>query len=177
MIVMYKGRRGCGKTTTLVKDGFNYFKAGWRIYTNMSGLSFPHTKIATKDIAELHNSRIRDSVILIDEIQAIVSSRRSMRKENLSFSNFIHEVRKRGIVILSTTQKVRRVDVDYRDQIDIVVSPKFYPEYPIVEATYIDLTAEDENMEGIIDSFNTIVYDPRQVFNLFDSYEKVKSIN
>lgn len=37
-IVLYKGKRGCGKTLTMVKDGFKYYLNGWKVLRNFANI-------------------------------------------------------------------------------------------------------------------------------------------
>ncbi len=174
MITLYRGRRGKGKTTTMVKDAYNYFCYGWKIYTNMDKLGFPHEQLSVDDIVNLHKSDIENCVLMIDEIQAIVDNRRGMKKENVSISNFFYEIRKRSIVLLATTQFSRNTDLRFRDQVDIIAHPSMLPEYPVVECVYTDLTATEDNV-GIIS--RKVIYNPTEVFKLFNTNERVKSVN
>lgn len=174
MIIMYKGRRGCGKTLTMVKDAYNFYSKGWEIYSNFN-ISIPYKKLSNEDIINLiNNQKIRDCVLLIDEIQTIIDSRRSMSKSNLNLSYFIQQIRKRGIVLLCTTQFTRTTDVRLREHVDIVVKPKIYPKYPVVEVEYFDVTAEEE--QGMPE-VRTIIYNPERVFKLYNTEEEQLSVN
>jgi len=171
---MYKGRRGCGKTLTMVKDALNFYDNGWTIYSNFD-ICIPYKKITNEDIINLvENENIKDCVLLIDEIQTIVDSRRSMKKDNLNFSYFVQQIRKRNIILLCTTQFTRTTDLRLREHTDIVVKPKIYHEYPVVEAEYFDVTSEEEL--GYIES-KIIVYNPQRIFSLYDTNEIKKSVN
>ena len=100
-IVLYKGKRGCGKTLTMVKDGWNYYKRGWRVLRNFD-CSFGEY-IGEEEILNLDkNSDLFNCVIMMDEVQIFFDARRSMRNQNLHFSNFVQQIRKRNIVLLGT---------------------------------------------------------------------------
>src|SRR6056297_3574447 len=100
-IVLYKGRRGAGKTLTMVKDGLSYYLDDVKVYRNFY-CSFGEY-IDNEDILKLDKkSTLNNCVIMIDEIQIFFDSRRSMAKANVLFSNFIQQVRKRNITILCT---------------------------------------------------------------------------
>lgn len=172
MIVLYRGRRGCGKTTTLVRDAYLFKRRGWIIVTNMGTLNFADKVLPNDEILELLDSELRDFVIVIDEIQTFIDSRRSMRGENVNFTYFIQQIRKRNVIILATTQYMRRVDLAFREHIDIVASPQYFPEFPVVVVDYLDLTAfEDDTTED--DGRVSVVYDPRPVYELFDTEEVI----
>lgn len=174
MIILYKGRRGSGKTLTMVKDAIQLYNKGWTIYSNFS-IGIPYKKISNDDIISIaDNKSINDCVLLIDEIQTIIDSRRSMKKGNLNFSYFIQQIRKRGIILLCTTQFTKTTDLRLREHVDIVVTPKIDLKYPVVEATYWDVTSVEEL--GYIES-RTIIYNPELIWNLYDTNEIKDSVN
>lgn len=184
MIVLYTGRRGCGKTLTMVKDGYKYSLNGFKIYANIE-LQFSEF-LENEQIINIQKTDIENAVLIIDEIQLLLDSRRSARKGNLDFSYFIQQIRKRNIIILCTTQFSGTVDLRLRQHVDIVARPKFDKEFNVCEVTYIDMTALNDNMfmsdtEFIIPSIS-IVYDAEPVFPLYDTYriqtlkEKVKGV-
>ena len=170
MIVMYKGRRGCGKTLTMVKDALNFYQKGWTIYSNFN-IEIPYKKLTNDDLINLvSNDKIRDCVLLVDEIQLLIDSRRSQRKENLNFSYFIQQIRKKGIILLCTTQFTKTTDVRLREHVDIVVKPKIIPQYPVVECEYIDITAEEDDILGLPVT-KIVIYNPLPLFELYDTEE------
>ena len=174
MIIMYKGRRGAGKTLTMVKDALSFYDNGWTIYSNFD-ISIPYKKISNEDIINLPNNKgIRDCVLMIDEIQTIIDSRRSMKSDNLNFSYFIQQIRKRNIILLCTTQFTRTTDLRLREHVDIIVKPKINLNYPIVEAQYFDITSEEDL--GFIES-RIIIFNPALVWGLYDTNEIKDSVN
>jgi len=173
MIILYKGRRGAGKTLTMVKDALNFYDKGWDIYSNFD-ISIPYKKVVNDDLINLAtNDNINNCVLLVDEIQLLIDSRRSMKKESLNFTYFIQQIRKKGIILLCTTQFTRTVDVRLREHVDIVVKPRIYREYPVVEAEYFDVTSEEEL--GYIES-KIIVYNPQRIFSLYDTNEVLQGV-
>src|SRR3972149_3309599 len=113
MIVLYKGRRGCGKTLTMVKDGLLYYLKGYRVLRNFE-CSFGEN-ISDEEILNLNkNSNIFNCILMMDEVQIFFDARRSMRNQNLNFSNFIQQIRKRNIILLGTTQFANTVDLRFR---------------------------------------------------------------
>lgn len=174
MIILYKGRRGTGKTLTMVKDALNFYDKGWEIYSNFD-IAIPYKKVTNEDLINLvENDKVKDCVLLIDEIQLLIDSRRSMKKESINFTYFIQQIRKKGIVLLCTTQFTRTVDVRLREHVDVVVRPRIYHKYPVVEVDYIDLTAEEELG---LPEIRTIVYNPERLFNMYDTNEVLQGVN
>lgn len=176
MIVLYAGRRGCGKTTTMVKDAYKFSLRGWPVVTNMSSVSFANATMSNDEILGLiMDGDKHDMVLMIDEIQTFIDSRRAMRKQNVDFTYFIQQIRKRNVVILATTQYVRRVDIAFREHIDVVARPSFKPEYPVVVVSYVDRTAL-ESLDTDVNSECLVVYDPTPVYGLFDTTEVITPI-
>ena len=174
-IVLYKGRRGAGKTLTMVKDGLSYYLDDVKVYRNFYAAFGKY--IDNDEILKLDKkSTLNNCVIMIDEIQIFFDSRRSMAKANVLFSNFIQQVRKRNITILCTTQFTNTIDLRLRDHVDIMVSPRYinYYDYDLVEVYYRDITfADDEFMGGIIPT-TIILYNPVPLFNLYNTEEMIK---
>lgn len=173
MIVLYKGRRGAGKTLTLVKDAKKYQEQGWKIYRNIEVMSFGEF-IKDEEILKLDkNHPIQDAVICIDEAQIFFDSRRSMKNQNIKFSNFVQQIRKRNIIMLVTTQYTNTIDLRIRQHVDVIATPRFNKKYPVCEVTYTDMTSIDD--ETLIEPQRTrIVYNPIPIFELFDTREMIK---
>lgn len=174
MIVLYKGRRGCGKTLTMIKDGLMFKNNKWDVYRNMSckyGVFMTNDEILKLD----KNSKIKNAVIMIDEIQIFFDSRQSMSKKNVIFSNFLQQIRKRNIVLLCTTQYSNTVDLRLRQHIDVLARPNFNKKYNVCEVDYIDVTSlEDSFFELTQPKRTTVIYDAEPVFNMFSSGEMIK---
>jgi len=178
VIVLYKGRRGAGKTLTMTKDAYNYYCMGWNVYSNIE-FQFPHEYISENDIISIDaDSSINNCVLVIDEIQVLLDSRRSSRGRNVDFSYFIQQIRKRNIILLCTTQFTGTVDLRLREHIDVIAKPKYSKKHEVCEVTYMDLTAiEDFDMfteEFSSPPLRTIVYDCRLVYGLYDTNRIVK---
>ena len=170
-IVLYLGRRGAGKTLSMVKDAYLYYKNGRRIITNMNSIKFGE-KMSNEEILKLSkDSDIYNCVLVIDEIQLLFDSRRSMKKENITFSNFIQQIRKRGIIMLGTTQFDNTIDKRLRDHCDIIALPKINKDLLLCRVKYLDPTSsQDIESDGILE-YSSVVYDMRDIFQLYDTNE------
>jgi len=172
---MYKGRRGCGKTLTMVKDGFLLYLKGWRVLRNFH-CSFGEY-ITEDDILNLNkNSDISNCVIMMDEIQIFFDARRSMRNQNLNFSNFVQQVRKRNITLLGTTQYANTVDLRFRQHVDVLAYPNFIKSLDVCEVVYVDITSLEDNILGNIkEPVNVkIVYNAKPLYNLYLTEEMIR---
>mgnify|MGYP005855888995 CR=1 FL=1 len=169
MIIIYRGRRGCGKSLTMVKDAYRFHLSGWKVYHNFS-MSFGEY-LDTEEIFKINkDSPLKSCVLVIDEIQIYLDSRRSMKKINMDFSNFIQQIRKRGIILLVTTQYTNTVDLRLRQHVDIIAEPRFNEKMKVCEVKYIDVTT----MESMIDGFQEYnafitVFDAEPVFKLYNT--------
>lgn len=174
MITLYKGKRGCGKTLTMVKDGYQFYLDGWKVLRNFHCAFGEY--ISEDKILELDkNSEIYNCVVMIDEVQIFFDSRRSMRKRNLDFSNFIQQIRKRNIILLGTTQYSNTVDLRFRQHVDVIAYPKFIKEMDVCEVIYVDATSTEDLLLNTIkepDS-NVIVYEANLVYGLYNTEELI----
>jgi hypothetical protein len=171
MIVLYRGSRGKGKTLTMVKDAYKYHLAGFKVLGNLN-LTFG-SYISSSDVVNLnHRSDLRDCVLVIDEIELFFDSRNFSKQENKTFSHFLQQVRKRNIIILCTAQYTGLVDLRIRQQLDVVVYPKFDPITHFCSCLYFNLTEMEDNFSSDLHfSPSYICYDATKIFALYDTYE------
>jgi hypothetical protein len=174
LIVLYKGRRGCGKTLTMVKDGYAFFLNGFRVLRNFNCQFGEY--ISEEEILKLDkNSDVEDCVIMIDEIQIFFDSRRSMNKKSIDFSNFIQQIRKRNINLLCATQYSNTIDIRLRQHTDIIVYPNFIKDLNVCEVVYLDITTlQDDFFNSTEPKQVKIVYNASEVYPLFNTKEMIK---
>jgi hypothetical protein len=178
VVIGYTGRRGAGKTLSMTNDAFQYYNAGYKIYTNMKSLSFAEC-IDEDQILELaKNDDFQDCALVLDEIQVLFDSRRSGRKQNINFLYFIQQIRKRNVHLLYTTQFSRRVDLGVREHTDIEARPKIIDKtarygVKLCMVTYEDLTASYETMVPVL--FRK-VFIANEVYDFFDTNEKAVAL-
>ena len=183
-VVLYTGRRGAGKTLTMVTEAFLYWKNGVDVYTNF------HCKfgkrLSSRHIYNLHKYDIKNSVICIDELHLFFDSRKFMANTNIEFSQFLAKLRKNKIIIMGTVQFKDNTEYRFRQHCDVECSMVTRPDLQIVEAVYLDKT---KIQEGIFDStseffkeilnekktkpYKKVIYDVSDVFkyNLYDTNE------
>ena len=177
MIILYTGRRGAGKTLTMIKDAYRYYTLGWKIYSNTE-LEFPHEYMTNDDMLAINeDSPINNAVLVIDEIQTMVDSRRSMGSKNVDFSYFVQQIRKRNMIIVCTTQFSGTVDLRLRQHVDVLAKPRFNKKLLVCEVSYIDLTSVDElDLWGDYIKGVEIVYNAREIFKYYDTMRIVKRV-
>lgn len=176
MIILYKGARGRGKTLTMVKDGYKYHQNGWKVLRNFHATF--GKKIENEEILQLaKDSKITNCVLMIDEIQIFFDSRRAMKKENINFSNFIQQIRKRGITILCTTQFSNTIDTRLRQHVDIIVYPNYSKTYNVCSAIYLDLTSIENDFDNqaleIKPKSVEVVFDAKPVYKMYKTGEVI----
>lgn len=166
MIVLYTGRRGSGKTLTMVKDAIKFYNNGWKVISNIHIVGIEYTYLKTEDIINMDkNSEFNNCVLVIDEIQVLFDSRRSSSKDNKNFSNFIQQIRKRNIIVLCTTQFAGTTDLRIRQHTDVIARPSFKKEFNVVDCIYYDITSSEEGL------FQDSMISKRVVFNAFPIFE------
>ena len=180
MISLVIGRQGSGKTLFLVKMAYEYYKQGKTIYSNIK-LNFPFKAIDYNDIVEC---RLKNAVVIIDEIHLLLSSRNSLSKiSRLIVDGFLSMVRKMGLIIIASTQTERKVDIRFREEKDflyacnkyayingvwqeVLIAENLPKEVPIM--IHLDVR-EEFSMNWISMAFIGNPY-----FDLFDTTEVVK---
>ena len=115
MIHLVIGKQGSGKTLFLVKKAYEYYKAGFTIYSNVH-LNFPYKKLNYKDII---NCKLDNGVVILDEVHLLLPARNSMSTRNREIcDSFLSMVRKKKLIIYGTTQTERKVDIRFREEKD-----------------------------------------------------------
>lgn len=173
MISLYKGAKGRGKTLSMIKDAYLYKLDGWDVLSNMKGVTFAKF-ISNEDILKINkNSPLYKVVLLIDEIQTLFNSRRSMKKENVDFSFFLQQIRKRGIILLCTSQFSNTTDLTLRQNLDIMVTPKFDKVLLVCHVKYVDLNSIEEDIfnDDVKPVVVEVVFDAQSIFGLYDTDE------
>lgn len=174
MIIIYVGRKGRGKTLTLVKDAYKYHLEGWKILSNMQELRFGEN-FNPKDLFDNNFLKsLKNTVLVIDEIQHFFDSRRSMNKKNVDFTHFLQQIRKNNIRLLGSIQRLGNVDLRVREQLDISVFPNHNKIFGVCEVRYVDETSiEDDELGSTLKSEIKIVFDARPVYQLYNTREQI----
>lgn len=174
MIVLYKGARGCGKSLSMVKDGYKFLTRGFRILRNFDatfGEYIDNEKILNLD----KNANLFNCVLMIDEMQIFLDSRRSMSNQNIFFSNFIQQIRKRNIIMLCATQFSNTLDLRLKQHVDIIAYPNFHKKYNVCEVTYLDLTMRELSFgQEIRPTYVRIVFNAVPVFSMYNTSEMIR---
>jgi hypothetical protein len=141
LITLFFGRRGDGKTLCMtavmnimlrayIKHGKRFserFPDGFKLATNyhvqFADFCDPHIVDMLSDM----DDRYRRMCLGIDEILSYVPSRRTMARVNVNFAtNFLVQLRKFDIELITTTQRPQNIDSQMLDQIDLFIMPVLF---------------------------------------------------
>lgn len=131
MIVGVIGKRGSGKTLTMVKQIMDDLNKGKNIFLNFH-LKLKHInkkyhkKIHLLDdefFKDYENFKLRNCSLFLDEIYVYIDSRTSGSKRNRIWSYFINQTRKRDISLYYTVQLFSSVEKRLRLQTELFIFP------------------------------------------------------
>ena len=89
-------------------------------------------------------------------------------KNNIEFSHFIQQIRKRNIVILGTTQYIDTLDKRIRQNSDVLIKPRFIKEVDECINSVFDITSLEDN--DIPKKFK-IKFNAKKIYSLYDTSE------
>mgnify|MGYP001188899564 CR=1 FL=1 len=104
--IAFQGTLGAGKTLNMTVMGALAAASGQKVYANY------RTVFAEPLQSITHMFEVRNAVLLLDELQAILDSREF--KSNAELTQWILIVRKLGLSVLYTTQFLGQVDLRVR---------------------------------------------------------------
>ena len=168
------GDKGAGKTLLLVYLLYKDYLMGRNIVSNFS-LSFDHKQKSFKELSKMPKY-LNNATVGYDEFHMAVDSRRSTSNANISFTTFLTQLRKRGCILIYTTQLFNTMDKRVRDQTDIIVTPidndGEYFTYKVMDrVTGETIKVLNLNMKPIMDSN---LFDTNEVI-LFDKEEEINN--
>lgn len=117
----FYGQTGSGKTLSAMKEIVRDYFLGRTIYSNMAGIEkIPYYYVDLEELIlmvqneELDLNDARPKTLLLDEIHTMFDGRRSSSRENIDFSIFISQCRKRHFNIYYTSQWLVGADIRIR---------------------------------------------------------------
>lgn len=126
MILAFLGTRGRGKTLSLVKEAYDYYRKGYSIHTNIK-LNSDYFKtwhwLTGKQLIDYvkGEKQFKKAFFLLDEVHVYMDSRSGMSNKNKIISYFVLQTRKRNVKLGYTTQFYHQVDKRLRDPTEIKV--------------------------------------------------------
>lgn len=123
MIEIILGNQGSGKTLFMVERAYHYYKMGKTIYSNVK-LKFPFKPLNYNDII---NCKLHNGVVVLDEGHLLLSNRRSMSHHSIKITDsFLGQCRKQNLILLISTQRIRKLDVKIREECDVIYECEKY---------------------------------------------------
>lgn len=167
LVVLFQGSRGSGKTLSLIVEALLFLKEGWEVFANFKT---PFSKyISDVDIFNLNkDSKLKNCVLLIDEMQIFFDSRLWSSKKSIGFSNFVQQLRKRNIILMGTTQYVDTVEKRIRQHVDLLIKPDYNEDYEVCHCIVYDLTSLEDSND--LKSYEYFFY-AKPIFELYDTFE------
>lgn len=117
----FYGATGSGKSLSMIKEGVRDALLGRTIYSNMKKIKLiPYYYVDLEDLIlmvqneELDTNDSTPKSLLLDEIHTMFDGRRSSSRENIDFSVFISQCRKRRFNVYYTSQWISGADTRIR---------------------------------------------------------------
>ena len=176
-IYCYCGKQGSSKTLNVIQ--YLYENRDKIIYSNLKSINsdvIPYTYI--KDLDDLLKLRSEhDIIIFFDEIFTEINKHQRISTEVM---DFLSQMRKRRIILLTTCQEWRLLPLDFRlyvrYQINCsLVSIPFFKGITIkniIDGDDIKWSDEEQDFVGNLIS-NTISHTQLRIANLYDTYEQI----
>jgi hypothetical protein len=121
------GYQGSGKTLYMVLKAWEYYKKGYKIYSNIAFKGIPYEEISLNAVI---NCEYSHAVVFIDEIHLLLPSRNSLaRNSRLICDGFLSMVRKKKLEIFGSCQTPRKVDIRFREEADLIYTCTKYAYY------------------------------------------------
>jgi len=132
------GRRGSGKSCLAAWYAISAHKAGYPVFfTPESYLKGFGTPLDLDSLVRL-DAELQGALVVLDEVQTLLNSRRSMAFASFMLSSWLVQVRKRRCRVIYTTQMPRDVDKRLVDQTDIHAHCRSFNDGETIFALYTD---------------------------------------
>jgi hypothetical protein len=191
----FSGITGSGKTLSMVKEGVKDVILGRTVYSNMKKIkNMPYYYVDMEDLIlmvqneELDVDDTRPKSLLLDEIHTMFDGRRSQSRDNIDFSLFISQCRKRRFNVYYTSQWISGADTRLRtltsewimciphiDPNDFGLGDASTPEPIRIEKRIINVQELQAGIKKV-----KIKYEPRwrmrPFYKFYDTYEVIRPI-
>lgn len=168
------GDRGDGKTclmTYLLKKAFDN---DINVFSNYK-LEFTDDNhyISFEEMALLPNY-LFDAYVGMDEIQMALDSRKFMSQTNSNLTKLVTQIRKRGLTLIYTTQRLGMADLRLRQQTDYLFFPEkqdsFEKDGVLIDSLF-KVHVQEVKTGKILKPF---YYDGYSIFGLYDTSEIIE---
>jgi hypothetical protein len=177
--IIFVGDTGCGKTTSLtwfaywVNEGLQRDKiTDIKLYSNYELINNDEL-IWNYELLEHPDQllKLKRGFIFIDEIwRWFMDSYNSMQNARKGYDDICANARKRGIGLFVSSQRIMRIDPNFRTNIHYIVEPSlFYDEF---NRPYRILMVIGNNQKQEFET--SIEIDPNPVFSIFNTREEIE---
>ena len=178
-IYEYSGIQRCGKSTMMVKDLVTkILPAGYKpenVWANFRikilGINCLETMDLVQAVFDIKSKKLRDQVIIFDEVGQFMIARGYKDKDQTSFVNFSWQMPKRNIPMLYGSNVGNSADLILRDATWVTILPKYIHgatrEEDYIES-WVSFNYDRRFLTGII-TRNVKIYQ-----DMFDSYEPIE---
>lgn len=172
MIVGFIGDIGQGKTCSMVAYAYAMHKKGYEIYANFR-LNFPFRYLTLADILRYYEEEtaFKNTIFLIDEIHMLIDSRTAMTRRNMIISYFILQTRKKGVILMWTSQHYHQVEKRLRASTDAFV--ECYHKSKSGQSFVLNIFNIVKTNRIIT---KKIMFNPVPIYDLYNTYEIIKPI-
>lgn len=181
MIIGFYGKQGSGKTLLAVRSVLKSYTKYENVYSNIKIFAIDHKDFDAQFFEDLTELKLKNSLILFDEIQEYMNARKFMSNLNMDYGTFIRQVRKLGNTLVWTSQFVYQVDKVLRSNTDNYI--KVHSNYEGFNKKDVDLDKLaiwyeifDMDAEGFMNLVSTKqLNSPSDFVNQYDSSQIVKN--
>ena len=178
-IYCYCGKQGSSKTASVIRYLYEHSQNNEVIYCNL--LSIDKEKIPyhyIKDLEDLLKLRSEhDIIIFFDEIFTEITKHQKISKDVM---DFLSQMRKRRIILLTTCQEWRLLPLDFRLYVryQINCSIKSFPFFnavsirKVIDGDNIKWSDEDQDFVGELIG-NIVWHMEKSICDLYDTYEQI----
>lgn len=180
MIHIVLGAQGSGKTLYMVQVAYKAYQAGKQVYSNIA-LKFPYKQLTYDDIVDC---KLRDCIIIIDEIHQLLPARNSISKESREIvDGFLSMVRKANVEVYGSTQTIRKIDVRLREELDYLYTCRKYFYLKGKWTEILHTVSADADTLCMISVKGLQVFNNTEIslcvyanpyYNLYDTYQIIK---
>jgi hypothetical protein len=191
----FYGVTGSWKTGSMIKEGVRDFLLGRALYSNMKSIKkIPYTYVDLADLIlmvqdeELDVNDKRPKSLLLDEIHTMFDGRRSQSRDNIDFSLFVSQCRKRRFNVYYTSQWISGADIRIRtltselvrciahvDPNDYGLGDASTPEPMMIEKRSVKIEELQAGIQKVKTKFEPR-WRNRPFYQFYDTYEVIRPV-
>lgn len=168
------GDRGDGKTCLTTHLLYEAFINGNDIFSNykLTFIDDDHY-ISFEEMSKLPNY-LKDGYVGMDEIQMAMDSRNFLSDGNKKLTKLVTQIRKRGLTLIYTTQRLGMADLRLRQQTDYLFFPEkqkpFTKDGVLIDSLF-KVTVQEVKSGRVLKPF---YYDAHKYYDMYDTSEIIE---